>query len=283
MSRVASTTFRFSLDGSGPARARVARRPSGTPYQAARMVLPHPHLPEMQGNQAEAQASTTRSPATGPGHRRRIMAATSSAPARPMDRREWEGWWGDDPPSYPRVHSHPHPRPTIGRGRDDVPLHRRQPARPGGSQEAAGGLDVRNGGGPSTIRQFLAADLIDHMHVAIVPVVLGRGKPVGRTRELEHHFSIGRSARRRRCPSDVHRDRPSPGRAAAHAASAAAPPLNTGCSVRCLRLEDDHDHRRAGTARRVSGAAQARTGLQKFGDRPSEAAHERHPERPLGC
>jgi hypothetical protein len=41
---------------------------------------------------------------------------------------------------------------------------------------AAGGLDVRIGGGPSTIRQFLAADLIDHMHIAIVPIVLGRGE-----------------------------------------------------------------------------------------------------------
>jgi dihydrofolate reductase len=43
------------------------------------------------------------------------------------------------------------------------------------AREAAGGLDVRIGGGPSTVRAFLAADLIDHMHVAIVPIVLGRG------------------------------------------------------------------------------------------------------------
>ena len=44
------------------------------------------------------------------------------------------------------------------------------------AREAAGGLDVRIGGGPSTIRQFLAANLIDHMHIAIVPIVLGRGE-----------------------------------------------------------------------------------------------------------
>lgn len=43
------------------------------------------------------------------------------------------------------------------------------------ASEAAGGLDVRLGGGPSTVRDFLAADLIDHMHLAVVPVVLDSG------------------------------------------------------------------------------------------------------------
>jgi dihydrofolate reductase len=43
------------------------------------------------------------------------------------------------------------------------------------AKDAAGELDVRIGGGPSTVRQFLAADLIDHMHVVISPIVLGRG------------------------------------------------------------------------------------------------------------
>jgi dihydrofolate reductase len=43
------------------------------------------------------------------------------------------------------------------------------------AQEAAGGLDVRIGGGPSTVRQFLQAGLIDFMHLVVVPVILGRG------------------------------------------------------------------------------------------------------------
>ena len=59
------------------------------------------------------------------------------------------------------------------------------------AQEAAGGLDVRIGGGPSMIRQFLAADLIDHMHVAIVPIVLGRGERVWDGLEgLEQRFNV---------------------------------------------------------------------------------------------
>jgi dihydrofolate reductase len=40
---------------------------------------------------------------------------------------------------------------------------------------AAAGLDVRLGGGPTTINEFLAADLVDYLHVVLVPIVLGRG------------------------------------------------------------------------------------------------------------
>ena len=43
------------------------------------------------------------------------------------------------------------------------------------AREAAGGQDVRLGGGASMIRDFLAARLVDHMHVAVVPLLLGRG------------------------------------------------------------------------------------------------------------
>ena len=43
------------------------------------------------------------------------------------------------------------------------------------AQEAAGEGDVRIGGGPTVVREFLAAGLVDHMHVVQVPVVLGRG------------------------------------------------------------------------------------------------------------
>jgi dihydrofolate reductase len=43
------------------------------------------------------------------------------------------------------------------------------------AQDAADGRDVRLGGGPSTVRQFLQADLVDFMHLVVVPVTLGRG------------------------------------------------------------------------------------------------------------
>ncbi len=59
------------------------------------------------------------------------------------------------------------------------------------AREAANGLDVRIGGGPSTIRQFLGADLIDHMHIAVVPLVLGRGERLWDGSEaLERRFEV---------------------------------------------------------------------------------------------
>jgi dihydrofolate reductase len=59
------------------------------------------------------------------------------------------------------------------------------------AREAAAGLDVRIGGGVATVRQFLAADLIDHMHIVLVPVVLGGGEPLWDGMEgLEDRFAI---------------------------------------------------------------------------------------------
>ncbi len=43
------------------------------------------------------------------------------------------------------------------------------------AREAADGQDVRLGGGPTTINEFLAAGLVDHMHIVVVPILLGRG------------------------------------------------------------------------------------------------------------
>jgi dihydrofolate reductase len=44
------------------------------------------------------------------------------------------------------------------------------------AREAADGQDIRIGGGPTVIRNFLAAGLVDHMHVVVVPILLGRGE-----------------------------------------------------------------------------------------------------------
>jgi dihydrofolate reductase len=91
---------------------------------------------------------------------------------------EWKGWWGSDPPFHTPVFvlTH-HTRPSIVMEGgttfhfvDASPAEALEKAR-----AAAGGQDVRIGGGPSTIRAFLAERLIDHMHLVVVPIVLGRG------------------------------------------------------------------------------------------------------------
>jgi len=93
----------------------------------------------------------------------------------------WKGWWGDSPPYHV---------PTF------ILTHYAQPPieMDGGTtfyfvtggihealdraREAANGKDVRIGGGPDTIRQYLRAGLIDELHIAISPVLLGRGEPL---------------------------------------------------------------------------------------------------------
>ena len=91
---------------------------------------------------------------------------------------EWRGWWGPNPPFHTPVFvlTH-HPRPsiemeggTIFHFIDASPQEALNLAR-----EAADGRDVRIGGGPATVREFLAADLIDVLHLVQVPIVLGRG------------------------------------------------------------------------------------------------------------
>jgi dihydrofolate reductase len=90
----------------------------------------------------------------------------------------WRGWWGDEPPFLTPVFilTH-HERPPIefpnGTSFHFVNAPPDEVLRL--AQKAAGGGDVRIGGGPSTVRQFLEADLIDFMHLAIVPITLGRG------------------------------------------------------------------------------------------------------------
>ena len=91
---------------------------------------------------------------------------------------DWQGWWGPNPPFHtPVLVLTHHPRPPIDMEGgttfhflDASPAEALERAR-----EAAGGLDVRIGGGPTVVREFLAAGLIDELHVVVVPILLGRG------------------------------------------------------------------------------------------------------------
>ncbi|MET0604228.1 MAG: dihydrofolate reductase family protein, partial [Baekduia sp.] len=86
-----------------------------------------------------------------------------------------------------------HPRPSIEMEGgttfhfiDGSPADALQAAR-----EAAGGQDVRIGGGATTIRDFLSARLIDHMHIVVVPILLGRGERLWDGMEgLEKDYAI---------------------------------------------------------------------------------------------
>jgi dihydrofolate reductase len=91
----------------------------------------------------------------------------------------WTGWWGDEPPYRHDVFvlTH-HPRPDVEMKGGTVfhfvtdGIH----AALDRAFAAAGGRDVRVGGGAATIRQYLRAGLVDEMHIAVVPVLLGGGE-----------------------------------------------------------------------------------------------------------
>ncbi len=111
-----------------------------------------------------------------------IMGRNMFGPVRgPWGDDTWRGWWGDDPPFH-----HPvfvltnHPRaPLVMEGGTTFhfvtegieAVHERALA-------AAAGRDVRIGGGPTTIRRFMRAGLVDDLHLAVVPVLLGSGERI---------------------------------------------------------------------------------------------------------
>lgn len=124
-----------------------------------------------------------------------IMGRNKFGPQRgPWLDDEWFGWWGDNPVFHtPVVVLTHHPRPSLlMEGGTTFHFIDASPAEALAlAKEAAGDLDVRIGGGPSTVRQFLAADLIDYMHVIIAPIVLGRGERLWDGLEgLEERFEL---------------------------------------------------------------------------------------------
>lgn len=111
-----------------------------------------------------------------------IMGRNMFGPIRgPWPDDEWKGWWGENPPYHVPVFVLTH--------------HARKPIEMDGgttfhfvtegieealrrAREAAGSKDVRLGGGVEAIRQYLRARLVDEMHLAISPVLLGSGEPL---------------------------------------------------------------------------------------------------------
>ncbi len=197
MSHVRVHNFAVSLDGFGTGEGQSLDAPFG--HAGTRLLewaFDTRTFHEMHGDSGgatgvdEAIASTW-----GRGIGAEIMGRNKFGPQRgPWADEDWKGWWGENPPFHTPVFvlTH-HPRPPIEMDSgttfhfiDADPTDALAAAR-----AAAGGLDVRIGGGPSTIREFLAGDLIDHMHIALVPIVLGRGERLwDGLEELEQRFAI---------------------------------------------------------------------------------------------
>jgi dihydrofolate reductase len=103
----------------------------------------------------------------------------------------WRGWWGEEPPYHTPVFvlTH-HPRPPLEMA-GGTTFH----FVTGGimeaferAGEAAGELDIRLGGGAATVRQYLAAGLVDELQIAMVPVLLGRGERIFEDAEVAARY-----------------------------------------------------------------------------------------------
>jgi dihydrofolate reductase len=109
-----------------------------------------------------------------------ILGRNMFGPIRgPWPDATWQGWWGDNPPYHAPTYilTH-HPRPAIELEggttfhfvTDGIESALRQ------ARTAAGDKDVKIGGGVDTVRQYVQAGLVDEIHLALAPVVLGQGE-----------------------------------------------------------------------------------------------------------
>ncbi|MEX5708441.1 dihydrofolate reductase family protein [Parafrankia sp. FMc6] len=197
MSRVRVHNFSVSLDGYGTGEGQSLERPFG--HAEGRLhdwFFRTRSFRAMHGEDGgDTGVDDALAGAWEPGIGAEIMGRNKFGPQRgPWEDHEWTGWWGEDPPFHTPVFvltHHPRP-PLVMKGGttfhfiDATPQEALRQAR-----EAAGGLDVRIGGGPTMVRDFLAADLIDHLHVAVVPILLGRGVRLWEgLEEMEKRFTV---------------------------------------------------------------------------------------------
>jgi dihydrofolate reductase len=184
MSKLRVHCFGVSVDGFGAGPNQDINNPLGVGgLDLHQWIFPTRAFHKMQGEDESKGTTGVDNDFAERGFERIgawILGRNMFGPIRgPWPDDKWKGWWGDDPPYHTSVFvlTH-HPRPSIKMAGGTVfhfvtdGIH----AALQRAKEAANGLDVRLGGGPATIRQYLQAGLIDQMHLAISPVILGRGE-----------------------------------------------------------------------------------------------------------
>lgn len=182
MSKVRVSSFAVSIDGYGAGPDQDLQNPIGVGGLAMmEWFFPTRTWQKMQGNEGGETGVDDGIAAQGmAGLGAWILGRNMFGPIRgPWPDESWRGWWGEEPPYHTPVFvlTH-HPRPPLPMRGDtefqfvtDGIAAALQRAR-----AAAGGRDIRIGGGVSTIRQYLRAGLIDELHLAVRPVLLGTGE-----------------------------------------------------------------------------------------------------------
>jgi dihydrofolate reductase len=182
MSKLRVQSFAISLDGYGAGLDQSLQNPIGV----GGLVLfdwffPTRTWQQMHGHEGGETGIDDDMAARGmAGNGAWILGRNMFGPVRgPWPDDSWKGWWGDEPPYHTPVFvltHHARAPITMAGGTefrfvtDGIHAALRQ------ATEAAGGKDVRLGGGVSTIRQYLCAALIDELHLVVMPVLLGTGE-----------------------------------------------------------------------------------------------------------
>ncbi len=182
MAKLRVRSFSISLDGYGAGPDQDLANPLGVGGQALHQwFFGTRTFQQMHGGEGGVAGIDDEFAARGfAGVGAWILGRNMFGPVRgPWVDESWKGWWGDNPPYHVPVFvltQYPRASITMEGGTVFHFVTDGIEAALARAMEAAGGLDVRLGGGVATIRQYLRAGLIDEMHLAISPVLLGSGE-----------------------------------------------------------------------------------------------------------
>jgi dihydrofolate reductase len=183
--------FSISLDGFGAGEPQSLESPFG---HAGERLHEWMFATRFWGEEGRAGVDDAFAGRHAVGFGAEIMGANKFGPPGWQDDPDWTGWWGGDPPFHTPTYVLTHrPRPSLEmEGGTTFHFLDTSPAEAlAVAREAAGDLDVRLGGGATVVRDFVAAGLVDHLHLVVVPIVLGRGTRVWDGLEaLEDTFDI---------------------------------------------------------------------------------------------
>ncbi|HEX4424354.1 MAG TPA: dihydrofolate reductase family protein [Terriglobales bacterium] len=182
MSKLRVQSFSVSLDGYGAGPNQDLANPLGVGGMALHeWVFTTPTFKKMQGKEGGTPGIDEDFAARGfENIGAWILGRNMFGPVRgPWVNEDWKGWWGDNPPYHvPVFVLTQHPRAAIEM-KGGTTFHFVTDGIHAALERAvnaAKGKDVRLGGGVATIRQYLTAGLIDEMHLAMSPVLLGSGE-----------------------------------------------------------------------------------------------------------
>jgi dihydrofolate reductase len=182
MPKLRVQSFAISLDGYGAGPDQDLEHPLGVNGpELMEWFFPTRVWREMQGQDGGETGVDNEMAKRGfAGFGAWILGRNMFGPIRgPWPDFEWKGWWGEEPPYHTPVFvltHHPRPPLTMAGGTEFRFVTEGIHAALEQARDAAGGRDVRLGGGVATVRQYLRAGLIDEMHLAVRPILLGSGE-----------------------------------------------------------------------------------------------------------